>query len=394
MKIVLVTVWFSEKMGYIENCLPKALTFLGHEVHVISSTAQVNYNDPIYNETFSKFLGPAIVSECKKEFNGYTLYRLPFKVVQRKIIIKGLNELIHEIKPDIVQTFDPIAFVNLQLVHAKFYTKFKLFTANHTTFSVFPLLTEKYGLVKRFGFWLTRTFPSMIQNKFVERSYPATIDCEALSLKYYGLPKEKSLVLPLGVDTILFHPIINEQDTKERLQIRNEFGYSDNDIVCIYTGKFTKGKNPLCLAKAIEMLNNKNESFKGLFFGDGEQIDEIKKIKNCKVFSYVPFFELDKFYRASDIGVWPTQESTSMLDAAACGLPIVISNTVKAKERVDGNGLTYLENNATDLCDALLKLKDKKLREKLGNNGIIKIRDNYSWIKMANLREDDYMKFI
>ncbi|OFY92280.1 MAG: hypothetical protein A2309_06500 [Bacteroidetes bacterium RIFOXYB2_FULL_35_7] len=142
------------------------------------------------------------------------------------------------------------------------------------------------------------------------------------------------------------------------------------------------------------MLNNKNESFKGLFFGDGEQIDEIKKIKNCKVFSYVPFFELDKFYRASDIGVWPTQESTSMLDAAACGLPIVISNTVKAKERVDGNGLTYLENNATDLCDALLKLKDKKLREKLGNNGIIKIRDNYSWIKMANLRVDDYMKFI
>ena len=35
----------------------------------------------------------------------------------------------------------------------------------------------------------------------------------------------------------------------------------------------------------------------------------------------VPVRKLGGFFRAADIGVWPTQESTSMLDAAACALP-------------------------------------------------------------------------
>ena len=48
MKIVFLSVWFSEKMGYIENCLPKELVALGNEVHVVSTTAQVYYNDPDY----------------------------------------------------------------------------------------------------------------------------------------------------------------------------------------------------------------------------------------------------------------------------------------------------------------------------------------------------------
>jgi hypothetical protein len=48
MKIVFVTAWYSEGMGYLENCLPKAIAKLGHEVHIITSTAQVYYNHEYY----------------------------------------------------------------------------------------------------------------------------------------------------------------------------------------------------------------------------------------------------------------------------------------------------------------------------------------------------------
>ena len=61
MKIVILSSWFSERMGYIENCLPKALALLGHEVHVVSSTAQVYFNSPDYKEVYEPFLGKIIV---------------------------------------------------------------------------------------------------------------------------------------------------------------------------------------------------------------------------------------------------------------------------------------------------------------------------------------------
>ena len=41
MKIVLISQFFSEGMGYTENILPKYLSKLGHEAIVISSDLQV-----------------------------------------------------------------------------------------------------------------------------------------------------------------------------------------------------------------------------------------------------------------------------------------------------------------------------------------------------------------
>lgn len=394
MKIVILTNWFSEKMGYIENCLPKALAYLGHEVHVVASTAQIYFNDPMYKESYENFLGTNIVDECVKPFEGYTLHRLPFFTINGKIVIKSLHSKLKEINPDVVQTFDPVSFINLQVIYSMLTLKFKFFTANHTAASVFPLYTEKRSLLYKIGFYFSRTLLAKFQNLFISRSYPATIDCEDVAIKFYGLSKEKSKMLPLGVDTQCFYPITSEQERLECLELRKELGYTENDIVCIYTGRFTKGKNPLCLAKAIEKLVETGEPYKGLFFGDGEQLEELKKTKGCIVKEFVPFQLLVKYYRLADIGVWPTQESTSMLDAAACGLPIVISNRVKAVERVEGNGKTYIESDPNDLSKVLLSLKDKSIRNELGNAGIKKIADNYSWIKMAKDRVEDYKLFV
>ena len=52
MRITIVTPWFSEKMGYAENCLAKALATLWHEVHVVTSTAQVYFDAPYYRTVY------------------------------------------------------------------------------------------------------------------------------------------------------------------------------------------------------------------------------------------------------------------------------------------------------------------------------------------------------
>src|SRR5207244_3569791 len=93
--------------------------------------------------------------------------------------------------------------------------------------------------------------------------------------------------------------------------------------------------------------------------------------------------ELGNLYRVADIGVWPTQESTSMLDAAACGLPIVANDTMSAPERLEGSGIAYKLNDAEDLIRALRKLRDRETRDGLGTCGVQKKAWDFSWGAMA-----------
>ena len=58
LRIAVVSAFYSEGMGYTENCLPRALAGRGHEVHVVASTFNVYGNDPLYDETYREFLGP------------------------------------------------------------------------------------------------------------------------------------------------------------------------------------------------------------------------------------------------------------------------------------------------------------------------------------------------
>lgn len=395
MKIVILTSWFSERMGYIENCLPKALAKLGHEVHVISTTAQVYYNHPDYKKIYEPFLGKNILDESRKQVEGYTLHRIPFFELGNKICFKKLGSTLKEIQPDVVQVFDAFSFPTLQAAWYKIRFGYKLFTANHTVASVFPLYQKGKGTaLHRLIFWLTRTVPGSLINTVTSKCYPATIDALEIAVKYYGVSPEKASLAPLGVDTDFFCPLPeNESSTKVRSQLRSNLGLSNEKILCIYTGRFTKGKDPLLLARAIDQLAGRGEPIEALFMGDGEQADEIKKCKGCHVHKFVPYHELPRYYTMADIGIWPKQESTSMIDASACGLPIIISNKVQAKERVEGNGLTYTENDAEDLAKTILQLKNAELRKKLSAEGVKKIQENFSWDRIAVRRISDYNLF-
>jgi glycosyltransferase involved in cell wall biosynthesis len=79
-----------------------------------------------------------------------------------------------------------------------------------------------------------------------------------------------------------------------------------------------------------------------------------------------------------------------MLDAAACGLPIIANDTMSAKERLDGNGTTYRLNDPADLEKALLGMKEVETRRSLGQFGAQKMAEQYSWESIARQRLRDY----
>ena len=83
-----------------------------------------------------------------------------------------------------------------------------------------------------------------------------------------------------------------------------------------------------------------------------------------------------------------------MLDAAACGLPIVVNDSLVAVERIRGNGLTYKLNDVDDLARVLRGLESKGRRSELGTVGAQRMREEFSWTAIAKRRVDVYEESI
>ena len=168
----------------------------------------------------------------------------------------------------------------------------------------------------------------------------------------------------------------------------------EDATLCIYTGRFSKDKNPLLLAEAVSELDGTGHPFRALFIGDGVQTSEIQSYKTSGTILYVPFSDLPKYYRAADIGVWPMQESLSMLDALSCGIPIVVSDKMGDAERTEGSGAVYREGDPKDLARVLAGLESKETRRHLGEVARTKAVEKHSWIGIAKDLIEEYESFL
>ena len=227
-------------MGYLENCLPKALVKLGHEVHLITSTAQVYYNQTYWRDAYGAYLGEPIVEEKTYNSNGVTVHRLSFKTIRKKISIIGLTTLIRQIEPDVVHTFvhadwDTLRIVLTKMTMAK---SFKLFTANHTSYlALFPTPQAHidFNWKRRTLFFLSFTLAGTFISLFTKKCFCVTTDAADVAKKYFGVPNSKLKVTTLGVDTDIFAP-----NKENRTRVRQQLGIADDEVLCIYTGKFFK----------------------------------------------------------------------------------------------------------------------------------------------------------
>ena len=395
MRIVYVNPFFTDGMGYIENCLPKAMAKRGHEVHLVTSTGKVYFNDPVYKSTYEQFFGPPIEKVGTYYLEGnVTHHRLDFVLIMNTFYFKGMEKLLLEIKPDVIHMWDVISPYTLQVFRMRQKLNCIVYTGNHYVLSVLKV-HEKWNnwfSLLKYKWLFLKVLPGKILSGSYTRCYAATTDAKLIAEKYMGVPSEKCYITPLGVDTDIFKPA----PVEVRVQLKASFGFASEDFVVLYTGRFTSGKNPLVLATAIDALQGKGlTNIIGLFVGSGDQKNEILSRKGCKVMDFVMYHQLHKYYQIADIGVWPAQESTSMLDAAATGVPIIVNDTIHAKERYEGNGLTYRLGNAEDLEAKILKLYvDSSLRTALASEGQRKMDEEYSWDRIAREREADYREDI
>lgn len=393
MKIAIIVDWHSEGMGYSHNFLPKELAALGHEVHLITSTAQVYATHPNYQEIFGKFLGPAYVEPLEKKKQGYTLHRLPVDFFLRRVRISGLLGKLLELRPDVIQVGEGFSFLIFESLLAKILLGNKLFIECHVHKSVFPVAQGKGGK-KATVYWNVYPFTiGLFVSLFTRKCFAIGADCAEIAIRYLGFRKSQVVVRSLGTDTGLFLP--KWEVPKDVLAAkRRELNIPEDAFVCVYTGRLAAEKNPLCLAQAVDILQKKNRKVYGLFVGDGNAAyaDQIARTPNCRTVSFVKVDDLPIYYQIADLAVWPRQESTSQLDALSVGLPLVLSDRIHLHERIDGTGLLYREDDAADLAEKIEALIPEKTREPLAKEAATRARRLFSWRKIAEDYVQDYQR--
>ncbi|MDB4915909.1 MAG: hypothetical protein JWM95_3553 [Gemmatimonadetes bacterium] len=393
MRIVFLSESFAKNMGYLGNILPRYLEELGADVHLITGDLAPYHQIENFAATYGAFSGAAVSAPGTVErVNGFTVHTLAHQRLLGYVRLRGLLPKLKSLRPDIVQIHSTIGWLPLEAALLRPILGYKLFTGNHTTASVFPLAQRASSLwePERLRSVLTRAVPGRIVSQFAERCYAPTADCARVARDFFGVPQRLLDYLPLGVDTEAFRPRAGVEDERRREVRRAEIGVEPDEILCIYTGRFADDKNPLVLARAVEELRAAGLRFRAVFVGNGVQGDALAACDGCVVHPFVPYQELPAWFHAADIGVWPTQESTSMLDAAASGLPIIVNDTLVATERIDGNGLTYHLNDSHDLARVLRTLVPEDERRRLGATGARRMAELFGWGALAKRRLHDY----
>lgn len=209
---------------------------------------------------------------------------------------------------------------------------------------------------------------------------------------------QKSHVVSNGINMEEFKPV--SDDTIGDFHTR--FNIPENSIKLLFVGRLFPEKSVDTIVKAIPHIIKKHPNTHAMIVGAGHLREKLEKLaEDLGVKKFVTFLGLvseeDKVlaYNSSDIFVLPSLaelEGMVVLEAMACGKPIIISDSEMSASRffVDGNGFLFETKNHQDLAEkASLLIGDKNLREKMGAVSLEKSK-NYDIQRSADKLEEIY----
>lgn len=166
-----------------------------------------------------------------------------------------------------------------------------------------------------------------------------------------------------GIDSTFFHPV-----------------NLNKDIDILYFGRLVPVKGINYLIDAIKILIDKKYSPKVTIAGKGNQKEELEEqvkrqglSKYIDFVGYVPQEQILDLYNRAKLLAAPSFDRegvlTTMLEAAACAVPTVTTNSCSMPEFIDHgiNGLLAVPQSAESLADEIEKLlRDSDYARKLG----------------------------
>jgi glycosyltransferase involved in cell wall biosynthesis len=255
------------------------------------------------------------------------------------------------------------------------------------------------------GVWDCLYFYQDIINRiFIDKLLPISPEVQNALIKRHIIPKEKTQVIFLGIDTNRFAPGTNKPEAKKK------FGIKKTNLVVTMACRFDFGKNHLTFLKVANQILPAFPNVKFLIVGDTKTnledntnmtIQVKKQLDNFislhpHLSNHIIFTDfqedMTQIYHATDIIFSSSLAETlpmSLIEGASCGLPLIALENLSTKHIIihEKNGFLIPPDKKNLLSSYLLKLlKSSVLRNHYG-----KYSRKYV---LKNLNVDRYTKNI
>lgn len=205
---------------------------------------------------------------------------------------------------------------------------------------------------------------------------------------------DKVSVIYNGVDTARFFP-----SSETRIAMRKELGLPLESIVVGSVGRLVPIKDHQTLLKAAALLAATGIDFRVLLVGSGPEREKLQNLATGRLAGRVCFAgdsnRVPEMLNAMDVFVLPSLGegmSNTLLEAMACGLPVVATNVGGNPEVIEDNinGWLFPPGDAGLLADKLTILaRDNKLIHQLGTAARRRCIETFS----LSLMLDTYRSF-
>jgi len=196
-----------------------------------------------------------------------------------------------------------------------------------------------------------------------------------------AVPQEKVRKIVNGVDMHRF--VLQDFDP---LDYRAKLGFGRSDRVIGMFANFRPQKNHPNIIRAAAILRDRGSSFKVLLCGTGDTEIACRKLVNDlhlddKVIFMGVRFDIPELMSILDIYCLPSRFEGlpfSVLEAMACGKPVVATNVMGIDEVVKHGetGILVTADSPRKLADALAELiENEQLRHRFGRKGLQRVRE-------------------
>lgn len=211
-----------------------------------------------------------------------------------------------------------------------------------------------------------------------------------------GFPSERSRVITLGVDAAAF----SRPPEAVVEQTRRELGLAGPIIG--FVGRFVRAKGVLVLLDALEQVRGR---WSLLLLGSGPLESTIRSWVSARGLNHrvrivlAKHDEVPRYLAAMDMLVAPSQTTSQwveqfgrmIIEAFACRVPVIGSNSGEIPHVVGDAGRLVAEGKAEAWASAIEELRDSpRLREELAARGHARCMEHYTDEEVANRYVDFY----
>lgn len=327
----------------------------GNKIIFIAAKSPKNNNGHDYYKGIKAYRFPSLLLP-KSEKQLYISF--PRESQIKKILIDEKIDILHNIIPTPSSAIATRAAQDLNI---------KIVTHSHSQpenlFLHFPKIMPKEALNKayyKFMYWLYNKADAIVYpTEFAKKLFPDISK------------KLKTEVISNGVD-------VNRFKKKEASEFFKKFNLDKSNKHVLFVGRFHPEKSIDTLIKATPIIIKKFPKAHVILVGFGHQEEKMKKLAKDLQVEYAITFcgkvsddDLVLAYNVADVFVLPSLaelEGMVVLEAMACGKPILIANAKDSASTffVDGNGYLFEAEDHKDLAEKTVQiLSDDKMREEM-----------------------------